>query len=220
MIMDVEDYNGLEVLKTIDRAVFSTKPNSSALNSKAEDKENETYKYRYEFTRIWGRNNNLLCFIMFNPSITDNVIIDETTNQCSTIAKNWGYDGIALYNLYAFRTSQASFVEDQLQTNDKHKIAEMVGPKNQITLDRMIQSDKYDKIICAWGNHPQKNHSHIDDFDKRSLNTIQRISKEKLLVLGVTNRQQPNHPRRVPKSITKNDAEKLTQHYIEEIKKS
>ena len=209
--MDNKNYNHLVILKNINHVVYGEE-----LKPKSED----NYKYGYELKRTWKSGNKLICFIMFNPSDSSSMKTDLTTKLCISIAERWDYDGIALYNLYALRSSDPSVVENQHKTNDKRKIAKMVGPKNETILDGVMESDQYDKIICAWGNHPQKNHSHIDDFDKRSLNTIQRISKEKLLVLGVTNRQQPNHPRRVPKSITKNDAEKLTQHYIEEIKKS
>lgn len=206
--MDNKNCNHLVILKNINHVVYGEE-----LKPTSED----NYKYRYELKRTWKSGNKLLCFIMFNPSDSSSMKTDLTTKLCISIAERWDYDGIALYNLYALRSSDPSVVENQLKTNDKRKIAKMVGPKNETILDGVMESDQYDKIICAWGNHPQKNHCHIDDFDKRSLNILQKISRDKLLVLGVTLRQQPNHPRAVSASITEEEAKKLTQQYIQHI---
>ena len=30
----------------------------------------------------------------------------------------------------------------------------MAGPRNEEVLDQAIKSDRYNKIVCAWGNYP------------------------------------------------------------------
>ncbi|MDT7508648.1 DUF1643 domain-containing protein [Bifidobacterium sp. H1HS16N] len=216
--MDFKDSTDLIALTTTDRVVFSKE-----LNDKIEDDSQclrSKNKYRYEFTRIWGQDDKLLCFIMFNPSTTDNIVIDRTTNECSSIAKLWGYHGIALYNLYAFRSRKPGSVEKKLKTREDRNIAEMVGPRNEEILDQVIKSNRYNKIVCAWGNHP-----HSADFINRSINTIERIGKDRLLVLGETAEGQPVHPlankynSSESRQITEKDAEVLTQQFMKEFKK-
>ena len=219
--MDFNDYYNLVALTATDHVVFSKE-----LNKKIEDDENYPwekkykYKYRYEFTRTWEQDNKLLCFIMFNPSTTDNVVLDPTTNECSSIAYCWGYGGIALYNLYAFRSSKSENVEKKLKTKEEHDIAEMVGPRNEKVLDQATESNRYAKIVCAWGNHP-----HTEDFINRSFNTLERIGKDRLLVLVVTSQGQPMHPltnqhrKKSLPPITEKDAEDLSQLLMEKLKR-
>lgn len=169
--------------------------------------------YRYELTRNWGPGNKQLCFIMFNPSTADNTTTDPTTKRCIAIAQNWHYDGIVLYNLYAFRSTKKEVVEEQLKTKNVDAIAKMIGPKNKEILHQAIKSNRFDRIICAWGEH-----RYCEDFLHRSLNILQRISSSKLRILNVTKQLQPNHPLSVSSSIDESVSDTLSIHYIEEIR--
>ena len=65
----------------------------------------------------------------------------------------------------------------------------MASPRKEEVLDQAIKSDRYNKIVYAWGNYP-----HSADFINRSINTIEKIVKNRLLALGFTAEGQPAHP--------------------------
>ena len=79
---------------------------------------------------------------MLNPSIADADTDDPTIQRCMGFAATWGYGGIIVGNLFAYRTTDP----DILKT-----IQDPVGPMNDEFLS--VISEKADITICAWGNH-------------------------------------------------------------------
>ena len=211
--MITKDHKDFVIAENINHVAYGKEQKDNQLNNKKSIDETD-YKYRYELTRPHGPGNKLLCFIMFNPSTSSSEDSDNTTKRCFTIAKNWGYDGIALYNIYAVRSKDKRAVEKQITTNDKRAIAEMVGNKNEEVLDHVIKCKQYDKIVCAWGNHP-----HSKDFDTRVLNILKNISIDKLRILGISAKRLPNHPLGVSTEITEERSALLAIQYIEGIAK-
>ena len=216
LIMDDKECNNFVIRENINHVVYckelrNNKPHSKEGIEEEKDKECN-YKYRYELTRSYRSGSKLLCFIMFNPSTSNSEESDNTTKRCLSIAKNWGYDGIALYNLYAIRSKDKKAVERRIKTNKKHAIAEIVGKENKEVLDHAIKCKQYDKIVCAWGNHP-----HSEDFDTRALNILKRIGIGRLRILGISKKKMPNHPLGVSTEITEKRSESLAIQYIERI---
>ena len=103
----------------------------------------ECGKYRYSLTRIWDVNKPKIMFIMLNPSTADETQDDPTIRRCIGFAKSWGFGGLYVCNLFAFRA-----------TNPKEllKADNPFGDKN-IWHTRKL-SDEVEMIICAWGNYP------------------------------------------------------------------
>jgi len=97
-------------------------------------------RYRYELTRRWD-DGPLLEFIMLNPSTADADIDDPTIRRCIAFAKRWGYGGIVVRNLFAYR---ATHPEELVNVDDP------VGPRNRDVLSR----DDADCTIVAWGADP------------------------------------------------------------------
>jgi hypothetical protein len=63
--------------------------------------------YRYELRRWWGESGKgLVNFIGLNPSIADAYKDDPTIRRCIGFARDWGYDGLIMTNLYAYRTPE------------------------------------------------------------------------------------------------------------------
>lgn len=102
----------------------------------------EDNKYRYELRRIWDDSKDLVMFIMLNPSTANAEKDDPTIRRCIRFAESWGYGGILVGNLFAYRSQ---FPETLLLTSD-----DPIGDKNKDYLVKM--SKECDKIICAWGN--------------------------------------------------------------------
>ncbi len=99
-------------------------------------------KYRYQLWRNWDENKPNVMFIMLNPSTADSETNDPTIRRCIGFAKSWGYGGIYVGNLYAYRAtdrSELKNVENPIGDDNIKHIKEM-QPKCEI-------------IVCAWGNH-------------------------------------------------------------------
>lgn len=63
--------------------------------------------FRYALWRNWDFQGpaNRVMFIGLNPSTADETKNDTTISKCIGFAKRWGYGGIHMLNLYAFRTT-------------------------------------------------------------------------------------------------------------------
>jgi hypothetical protein len=105
--------------------------------------------YRYELRRIWDECKPLVLFVGLNPSIADAEVEDNTSRVCINYAKRWGYGGLLLGNLFAFRsTDQAGLF----------KAADPVGPDNDAALEKL--QDQAALVVCAWsasGGYMQRN---------------------------------------------------------------
>ena len=100
----------------------------------------EDNKYRYQLSRIWNKDKNLLLFIMNNPSKADEDIDDPTIRKIINYAKLWGYGGILVGNLYAYRSSCPKVLKN---------INDPIGPDNIKNIKILITLA--DKVIYAWG---------------------------------------------------------------------
>ncbi len=98
--------------------------------------------YRYQLWRIWDNSKPNVMFIMLNPSTADSETNDPTIRRCIGYAKSWGYGGVYVGNLYAYRATDPK----QLKLVDKP-----IGDDNIKHINEMMT--KCEKIVCAWGNH-------------------------------------------------------------------
>ena len=97
-------------------------------------------KYRYSLSRIWDNQKKFVLFIGLNPSTADEEVGDPTIRRCSGYAQKWGYGGLIMVNLFAYRTT--------LPSNLK-KVKYPVGKDNDKFI--MILSKKADITVAAWG---------------------------------------------------------------------
>ncbi len=100
-------------------------------------------QYRYVLSRIWDETKPLIMFIMLNPSTADADKDDPTIRRCIRFAKSWGYGGLYVCNLFAYRASKPA---ELLKAHNPW------GDQN-IWHTRQL-SDKVSAIVCAWGNKP------------------------------------------------------------------
>lgn len=96
-------------------------------------------QYRYELKRVWDGRKPLVLFIGLNPSTADSQTDDNTSRVCINYAKRWGYGGLLLGNLFAFRSTDQSAL---------YSAADPVGPDNDTWL-RKLQAEA-EIVICAW----------------------------------------------------------------------
>jgi hypothetical protein len=98
--------------------------------------------WRYALWRNWEGGNGRVLFIGLNPSKADEHHNDPTIRRCMGFARDWGYGGILMGNIYAFCATRPS---------ELFKTPEKEGPENQQILDTMCHLAT--KVVCCWGNH-------------------------------------------------------------------
>ncbi len=79
-------------------------------------------------------------FLMLNPSTADESDNDPTVERCERRARSWGFDGLIVTNIFAWRSTDPSVLPG---------LPDPVGPEN----DRVIlqTARMSDQVICAWG---------------------------------------------------------------------
>lgn len=97
--------------------------------------------YRYRLDRVWKEDGPLVLFLMLNPSTADATKDDATITRCINYAKSWGYGGLVVGNLFAFRSTKP---KNLLAANNP------IGDDNLMYLDKMFL--EVSGVICAWGN--------------------------------------------------------------------
>lgn len=73
----------------------------------------EDRKYRYTLTRIWDETKPKVMFIGLNPSTADETKDDPTIIRCINFAKSWGYGGLEMTNLFAFRATNPKVMKNE-----------------------------------------------------------------------------------------------------------
>jgi hypothetical protein len=134
-------------------------------------------KYRYELIRVWDSSKPMVLFIMLNPSTADANTDDPTIRRCINFANGWGYGGIIVCNLFAYRSSNPK---------ELIKAIDPFGDKNMLFLQKNI--GYVDKVVCAWGNKPIVKKLIDNEF------SILDITKSKLYYLELSKDGTPKHP--------------------------
>ena len=102
----------------------------------------ECRTYRYNLWRIWDESLDSILFIGLNPSKADESYNDPTINRCINFAKKWGYGGLCMANLFAYRATQPRIM---MLADDP------IGPENDQILFDLVSKAKI--VVAAWGNH-------------------------------------------------------------------
>jgi hypothetical protein len=119
---------------------------------------------------------------MLNPSTADAEKDDATIRRCIGFSRKWGYGGIRIYNLFAFRATDPKKLRG---------VADPVGPLN----DQWLQTiPPHRLIVAAWGAQGQL-------FPERVLDVMKIIEGREVSVLGWTKENQPLHPLRLSSSL-------------------
>ncbi len=119
-------------------------------------------------------------FIGLNPSIADEKIDDPTIRRCMAYAKDWGYDGLCMANLFAYR---ATLPEEMKRSKDP------IGLDTDNWLNKLAKGAGI--VIAAWGVDGQ--------FLERGKVVQQMI--QPLHYLRLTKGGYPGHPLYLPKTL-------------------
>lgn len=136
-------------------------------------------RYRYWLWRTWSTE-PLVTFVMLNPSTADATADDPTIRRCVGFARRWGYGGLRVVNLYAYRAAHPS----QLWQVD-----DPVGPDNDDHLRAAFACSR--SVVAAWGAHARPDRiSQVLSFAPA------------LTTLALTRTGQPRHPLYLPATAT------------------
>lgn len=138
-------------------------------------------QYRYALWRHWGPGDDFVLLIGLNPSTADHRQDDPTIRRCMGFARDWGYSGLCVVNLFAYR---ATYPEDLFATDNP------VGPKNDRWLRKLAR--QADLVVAAWGNHGR--------FMNRARIVSDRLPAMHCIRLNGSG--EPAHPLYLPRHLT------------------
>lgn len=147
-------------------------------------------KYRYRLWRLWDANltRGRVCWIMLNPSTADGDQDDPTIRRCVGLSKSWGFSGIRVVNLFAYRATNPKVIREGLKTG-----LDVVGPANREKI--CLVASGANMVIAAWGSHGAISERRWDTI--KDLHTF-GIS---LMCVGLTKFGHPKHPLYVPGTV-------------------
>ena len=140
--------------------------------------------FRYTLWRTWDASRPTCLFLMLNPSTADETVNDPTVERCQRYAIAWGYGGLVVCNIFAFRATDPV---------DMRAAADPIGPDNDAAI--LESARRCDLIVCAWGNHG----SYLDRA--KAVCGILRAVGAELRVLKITGDGHPGHPLYLKKSL-------------------
>ncbi|OEY65963.1 DUF1643 domain-containing protein [Marinobacter sp. X15-166B] len=108
---------------------------------RAAAKFSECGRYRYALWRIWDDTRPWVMFIGLNPSAVDEVRNNPTINRCIRFAQSWGYGGVCVVNLFAFKATVPT---------EMMSAADPIGPDNDQWLTDLAKEAGL--VVAAWGN--------------------------------------------------------------------
>lgn len=97
--------------------------------------------YRYFLCRRWEPALPLVMFVGLNPSTADETRDDPTLRRCAGFARAWGFGGVILVNLFAYRASDPRAL---------HHAPDPLGPENDAWL--VQGQEEAALVVAAWGN--------------------------------------------------------------------
>ncbi len=136
--------------------------------------------YRYSLSRIWDKEKKYVLFIGLNPSTAGKETDDPTIRRCVDYAKNWGYGGFMMVNLFAYRATLPSSLK---------KVKYPIGKNNDKYIVKL--SKKADITVAAWGNN-----GNLYSRDKEVLSLVPNLK-----CLKVNKSGQPAHPLYLKKDL-------------------
>ena len=134
--------------------------------------------YRYLLEREWATGKKAV-FVLLNPSTADATKDDPTIRRCIGFAQRWGLGGVAIVNLFAFRSTSPSVM---MAADDP------IGPKNNEYLFNTFRRAR-GPIICAWGT--RGTFLHRDSF-------VLSLIREPQVLRLTKKSKVPEHPLYVP----------------------
>lgn len=99
-------------------------------------------RWRTLLWRRWDDAKPVANFLMLNPSTADEAKLDPSCTRARVYAEKWGYGGLIVTNLFAWRATDP---------DDMKAAKDPVGKGNDAAILRAAKEAAI--VVCAWGNH-------------------------------------------------------------------
>jgi hypothetical protein len=139
----------------------------------------ECRNYRYTLWRVWDEEIRPLNVIGLNPSTADENVDDPTIRRCIGFARDWGFGGLVMTNLFALRSTDPKILS---------RVDDPVGARND---HHLMLAATAGAPLAAWGAHPMAH--------ERAVSVMESLSHLDVECLGLTKNGAPRHPLYVPK---------------------
>lgn len=136
---------------------------------------NSTRTHRYSLWRIWNENIKPLVVIGLNPSTADEYENDPTVSKCIVWAREWGFGGLIMLNIFAYRATDPK---------EMKRHPEPVGEDNNKHI--LKHCERAGLILCAWGNDGA--------FRDRAKEVLALLESFDLYCMGTNQDGSPKHP--------------------------
>lgn len=168
---DIGDIGRLVYLPAMN---IQSRIDASGMRCTAQFSNDDIYRYYLEWS--W-KDGPLLTVCMLNPSTATHEVLDPTIKGLIKRANLWGYAGISVVNLFAFRSPSPVIMQ---------AAADPIGPDNDAVLSNVIAGlSENNPMVAAWGNHGR-----FRNRDREVLNLIGNKSQ----AFGVNGNGTPKHP--------------------------
>lgn len=135
--------------------------------------------YRYALWRTWELRKKYALFIGLNPSTADAEKDDPTIRRCIQFARSWGFGGINMLNLFAYRSTNPKVLKT---------VTDPIGQENDATLKKHFE--KAGITIVCWGVR--------GGLMGRDEEVVRLLGGANLSCLGTTFEEYPCHPLYLP----------------------
>ena len=126
----------------------------------------------------YGTKSDYLQVIGLNPSTADETINDPTVGRCIDFAKRWGFGGLCMTNIFAFRATDPDVMKAQPWP---------IGDENDHWLNEVAKDAGM--ILCAWGSH-----GYFMDRGAKVTSALCQLYPTKTVALSTTKSGYPGHP--------------------------
>lgn len=140
--------------------------------------------HRYALWRKDDLRGPIATFLMLNPSTADASADDPTIRKCCGFARRWGYSGIWVVNLFAFRATDPRELA-------RHPYETIVGPDN----DGWLAPGLEDGAVFAWGCPSS---AAVRKLVARRVPEVLRMAAGDWECIGVSADGSPRHPLMLP----------------------
>lgn len=147
-------------------------------------------RFRYTLWRRWpveppkslfamrAAYDGLVAFVGLNPSTADESQNDPTVTRCINFAKDWGFSGMVMLNLFAYRATDPK---------EMKAVPRPLGVRNMAAI--MNVAAIVNQVVACWGVHGE----HQDRGDTVAELLLRRFPG-KVVHLGLTKDGHPRHP--------------------------
>ena len=144
-------------------------------------------KYRYVLTRVWDKTKPAIVFCLLNPSTADHNQDDPTIRRCIQYAKSWGFGGLVILNLYAFRSTDPKGL--------RYLGFDGVGPYQYYYWHYVLDRCGEPYVLCAWGSQ--------HDYEWQAMRFMKMLILKGIRAkcLRMTKNGYPAHPLYLPGNL-------------------